>query len=305
MATKTRAKDNSSLHKYRIELPVLIDDMELSVYARSLYIHLKRRAGDHGSCYEGARSLAKACGMSAGQVSKAKDELAARGLIVRNIKSVRGGIADDISIVDIWPETFEKYAPERDREKESDHHTITLTSKRSPHDHLDESDHHTITSTESDQEAITLTSKRSPHDPKNHDLPYNKDLDPPPPPLPPTPAGGGGGGESIEKEPTETSAYRWLRSVGVDSPEAARRNQHHDLAAMQAFYRRIVGDATHDEKKKRIGRFIRALDADGPPPIVALPDPRNGYAPPPKRANDAPPPAEQVARLAQLAKERR
>jgi hypothetical protein len=177
MPDRTRAKDASSLHKYRIELPVLIDDMDLSVYARSLYIHLKRVAGDHGSCWESARTLAKACGMSAGQVSKAKDELERHGLIVRNIKSVKGGIGDDITIVDIWPDTFQRYAPESERAKESDHHTITLTSKRSPHDHLDESDHHTITSGESDQEAITLTSKRSPHDPKNHDLPYSESHD--------------------------------------------------------------------------------------------------------------------------------
>lgn len=168
MHEKTRAKDRSSLHKYRIEIPVLIDDMELSVYARSLYIHLKRRAGDDGSCWESARTLARACGMSAGQVSKAKDELEQRGLIVRNIKSVRGGIADDISLVDIWPECFRRYAPQSEETQESDHHTITSPPKRSPHDRLGESDHQVITSSESDHQVITESIKRSPHDPKNH-----------------------------------------------------------------------------------------------------------------------------------------
>lgn len=210
MATKTRVKDESTLHTYRIEIPVLIDDMGLSVYARSLYIHLKRRAGEKGSCYESARALAQACGMSAGQVSKAKDELESRGLIVRGVKMVRGGVGDDISIVDVWPETFKRYAPESEQTKESDHHTITSPSKRSPHDHLEESDHHTITSDQSDQEVIALTSKRSPHDPKNHDLPYKKDLDPPPPPPPNPPStnGGGGGGDSLtQEEPTPTEQY--------------------------------------------------------------------------------------------------
>ena len=100
----------------------------------------------------------------------------------------------------------------------------------------------------------------------DHDLPYKKDHEPPPPPTNDMASGGGGG---VEKKPNKTELYHWLCANGVDSPQAAERNQHHDLAATQALYRTIVGDAIGDERKKRIGRFIRKLDADGPPPIAS------------------------------------
>lgn len=160
---KTRSRDRSSLRHYRIELPNMIDDLGLSVYAFRLYVHLKRVAEDEGSCWQSARTLATACNMSSGQVSKAKDELEAQGLITRHIKMVRGGIGDDITIVDIWPRNFERYAPE------SDHHTITSDAKAITTRSLTETDHYTITSLESDHLVIAETIKRSPGDPKNHD----------------------------------------------------------------------------------------------------------------------------------------
>lgn len=170
-AKATRTRDRSSLPRYRVELPILIDDMNLSVYAFRLYVHLKRVAerSEEGSCWESARTLATACNMSSGQVSKAKDELERNGLIVRHIKMLRGGIGDDIAIVDIWPENFKRYAPESDHRKESDHHTITSPVEVITTRSLPESDRHTITSDESDQEVIALTSKRSYSDPIDHD----------------------------------------------------------------------------------------------------------------------------------------
>jgi hypothetical protein len=129
-------------------------------------------------------------------------------------------------------------------------------------------------------------------------------------PPPPTPTNGhtpnGGGGVLIEQEPPKTERtelYHWLRSVGVDSPLAAERNQHHDLALTQAMFQRMVGDATGDERKKRIGRFIRALEADGPTRPRPTPPPA---APPPPawQHNDAPPVAETIGALAKLLPDR-
>lgn len=111
-----------------------------------------------------------------------------------------------------------------------------------------------------------------------------RDHDSPPPPAHENPPGGGGVIDPQgppDGKPGKTELYHWLRSQGVDSPQAAERNQHHDLARTQAMFTRMVGDAIGDERKKRIGRFIRAIEADGPPP---LPAPR----PPPV----APPPIE-------------
>lgn len=163
---KTRARDRSSLRHYRIELPNLIDDLGLSVYAFRLYVHLKRVAEDEGSCWQSARTLATVCNMSSGKVSEAKDELAQKGLIARHPKILRGGVGDDITIVDIWPLNFKHYAPESGAPQESDHHTITSDVEVITTRSLDESDHHTITSEESDHLVIAETIKRSPGDTK-------------------------------------------------------------------------------------------------------------------------------------------
>jgi hypothetical protein len=125
MDTPQRVKDEGSLHHYRIELPNLIDDMDMSVYAFRLYAHLKRRAGDHGDCWEGTRKLAASCRMSLGQVSKAKKELIDLGLITITKRDTPSGPGDEISIIDIWPKNFD-------------------TFKRSPHERFtDTSVHHT------------------------------------------------------------------------------------------------------------------------------------------------------------------
>lgn len=178
---KTRTRDRSSLRHYRIELPNLIDDLGLSVYAFRLYVHLKRVAEDEGSCWQSARTLADACNMSSGQVSKAKDELEQKQLIARHPKILRGGIGDDITIVDIWPQNFKCYAPESGETPESDHHTITSEPKVITTRSLSESDHHTITSDESDHTVIAETIKRSCGDPKKDQYHIESDSESPTP----------------------------------------------------------------------------------------------------------------------------
>lgn len=93
----------------RIQLPVLIDDASLSPYGFRLYAHIKRRAGEDGSCFEGTRSIAEVCRMSVGQVSKAKAELKAAGLITMGKRATKGGMVDELWIVDVWAENAAKY----------------------------------------------------------------------------------------------------------------------------------------------------------------------------------------------------
>lgn len=255
MADKTRAKDTSSLHRYRIELPLLVDDLDLDVYEFRLYAHLKRVAADEGSCWQSARTLAKVCKMSASQISKAKASLEQRGLITRQERAVRGGIADDISIVDIWPATFKRYA--QTSTQESDREAITSTSKRSPDDHLQESD----------REAIALTSKRSLQR-MEESIPYRDHESTTTTTAPDDARASVVVVEQVEKTTTggddKTELYHWLRAHGVNAPAAALRNQHHDLAATQAMYAQMVGSATGAQRQKLIGAFVKALDADGP-----------------------------------------
>lgn len=107
-----RIKDNGDLRKYRTELPNLIDDLKLSVWAFRLYVHLKRVAGDEGACWQSTATLAESCLMSEGTVSNAKVELVEKRLIsIESHQLERGGRAAHlITINDIWLENFLKYS---------------------------------------------------------------------------------------------------------------------------------------------------------------------------------------------------
>lgn len=253
MADKNRIADKSTLHRYRIELPILIDDLDLSVYEFRLYVRFKRRAGDDGSCWEGARSLAKACNMSAGQVAKAKKGLETKGLIRVGTRQTRGGQTDDITLTDLWPRNFKAYADE-----ESDHHTITSEKVITTRSLSAESDHHAITSDESDHTANTLTSKRSPGDRKNHDQYHIESLDPTPTPTARESKNGVGDGADY---------FLQLRQRGV-GPKKAREiadhcpDQAHTLAILDSR-----PPEARDPASKAFGKLLLdILDGVAEPP---------------------------------------
>lgn len=105
--------NENDLRKYRTELPNIIDEMELSVYAFRLYVHIKRVAGEteDGACWQSTKTLASYCKMSAGKVSEAKRELVAAGLITVVKRTNENGAATDcITIRDIWPQNFAHFA---------------------------------------------------------------------------------------------------------------------------------------------------------------------------------------------------
>lgn len=117
---------------YRVEIPMLVDDAGLSVYAFRLYAHIKRVAGDTGTCWESTRTLAERCGMSVGQVSKARNELVEGGWVTQGLRHVRGGSVIELSIVDKWAmneQTYRKGASVQDTNTttESVHHMNALT----------------------------------------------------------------------------------------------------------------------------------------------------------------------------------
>lgn len=97
--------------RYFTIVPNLVDDLDLTPYAFRLYVHLRRVAGEEGTCWQSTETLARACRMGVGSVSRAKRELEARGLI--RIREERGGhgIYHVVEIVDIWPENVATYQP--------------------------------------------------------------------------------------------------------------------------------------------------------------------------------------------------
>lgn len=108
-STLTIRDDGGDLRKYRIELPNLIDDLDLSLYAFRLYVHLKRVAGANGACFQSTKTLAKHCRMSIGKISEAKKELADKGLINVEQRQREKGETDLITIYDMWPQNFAAY----------------------------------------------------------------------------------------------------------------------------------------------------------------------------------------------------
>ena len=99
-----QVRDEGDPRRYYTQVPNIIDDMDMSVYAFRLYVHLKRVAGDEGKCWQSTDTLAQACRMSAGKVSDAKKELEVLRLIkIEQVDNPRGGRDyHSITIFDIW-----------------------------------------------------------------------------------------------------------------------------------------------------------------------------------------------------------
>jgi DNA-binding MarR family transcriptional regulator len=127
-------------HKYRIEVPNCVDDMDLSPAAFRIYGRIKRRAGDAGVCDDGTRDLAEHCRMSTGQASQAKRELKDAGLI----EIVRRKGRDVIRVVDVWAENFERFAPaavERSPHEQSVHNMNEVFTTRTERSYIERSVH--------------------------------------------------------------------------------------------------------------------------------------------------------------------
>jgi len=120
--------DRSSMHRYRTEIPNMVEEMDLSVYAFRLYVRLKRVAGDEGKCFYSTRQLAEQCRMSVGAVSKAKQELVDADLI--RIERAGDWERDNITIVDMWPANFAYFAQDKQVASCSPHEQDC-----SPHEH--------------------------------------------------------------------------------------------------------------------------------------------------------------------------
>ena len=133
-----QVKDQSSMHRYRTEIPNIIDDMDLSVYAFRLYVRLKRVAGDDGRCFYSTRELAEQCRMSVGAVSKAKQDLVDADLI--RIERAGDWERDNITITDMWPANFAYFAMEKEAAPCSPHEQDCSHSEQAVH-HMNTSVH--------------------------------------------------------------------------------------------------------------------------------------------------------------------
>ena len=101
-------EDASNDHAYFSMIPNMLDDL-LDPYQFRLYAHIKRVCGETGACWQSTSTLAERCKMSAGKVSKVKQELAEMGLIrIEEHNRPQGGLPyHRIVILDIWQRNLE------------------------------------------------------------------------------------------------------------------------------------------------------------------------------------------------------
>ena len=106
--------DAGDLRKYRTEIPNVVLEMGLSPYALTLYLHLKRTAGQNGKCWKSVRTLAEETSVSKSEIARTRTELEERELIaVEQPKDPRKPSV--VSIVDIWEKNFDHFREKKAR----------------------------------------------------------------------------------------------------------------------------------------------------------------------------------------------
>jgi len=109
--------DESSLHRHRTELPNILFDLDLDPYEFRLYCHIKKIAGDGGSCWMSVTRLAKETKISVRKIQTIKKKLASGfsklgGLPLIKVTKRKTDLGDPdtdlIQMLDLWRLNFQK-----------------------------------------------------------------------------------------------------------------------------------------------------------------------------------------------------
>jgi len=100
--------DNAPVNFFSM-IPHLVDDSGISAQAKTLYLHLKRVAGEDGLCWKTQDQLAKHCQFSPKTVVKAKRELIEAKIIEVKLEAFEGHPRHIIHLLNIWSENERKY----------------------------------------------------------------------------------------------------------------------------------------------------------------------------------------------------
>ena len=106
--------DHDSLHRYRTEIPNILLDIGLEPFELTLYLHIKRIAGDKGKCWLSNPKLAEKVSVGESSIKRHKKSLVAKGLIKvtpRKKANSKESDTDLIEIMDLWPQNFEHFKP--------------------------------------------------------------------------------------------------------------------------------------------------------------------------------------------------
>lgn len=111
MSEEYQIKDLSSLHKYRTEIPNIVHDLDLDVFAFRLYTLIKKIAGDGGKCFCSNAYLMEKCKMGKDKLIECKKILSSPFALLNNKPLIKiqkrrseekGDQPDLITIEDIW-----------------------------------------------------------------------------------------------------------------------------------------------------------------------------------------------------------
>jgi len=106
---KNIIKDESGDKKYFTQIPNMIVNHS-TAYEQSLYLIMKRLAGEGGCCYASLNFLAKKMGIHKTTVSKTITKLLKRKWIKETTKTkVRGGYTRTFIITDLWKLNMNNY----------------------------------------------------------------------------------------------------------------------------------------------------------------------------------------------------
>jgi hypothetical protein len=109
--THQHVRDHGHPRKYWTQVPNLVDDSDLSPYARTVYLHYLRISGRQDSCEETTRETAEHCCMSRSSVANARAELTCKGWIeVENLGTYGRGADQVIHLLDRWGENMARYS---------------------------------------------------------------------------------------------------------------------------------------------------------------------------------------------------
>ena len=109
MEQKYNIKDESGDKKYFTQIPNMIANHS-TAYEQSLYLIMKRLAGEHGSCFASLNWLSKKMGVDKKTVSKNITKILKRKWI-KEIEKVRvkGGQVRQFIIIDLWKINIKEY----------------------------------------------------------------------------------------------------------------------------------------------------------------------------------------------------
>jgi len=102
-------KDESGDRKYFTQIPNIIVNHS-TAFEQSLYLIMKRIAGEHGTCYASLNFLSKKMGVHRTTVTETIKKLLKRKWIKETDKrNVRGGQVRQFVIIDLWKLNIDNY----------------------------------------------------------------------------------------------------------------------------------------------------------------------------------------------------